>query len=44
MGWIMRRFKYNSETIADFFGGSGSTLIAAEKEEKHTLWSLTLNT
>lgn len=29
--WIIKRFKMTSETIADFFGGSGSTLIAAEK-------------
>lgn len=29
--WIFRRFKYSADTIADFFGGSGSTLIAAEK-------------
>ena len=31
--WIFKRFKYNAETIADFFGGSGSTLIAAEKHK-----------
>lgn len=31
MEWIIKRFKLSSETIADFFGGSGSTLIAAEK-------------
>jgi len=29
--WIIKRFKLTSKTIADFFGGSGSTLIAAEK-------------
>lgn len=29
--WILKRFKFSSESIADFFGGSGSTLIAAEK-------------
>lgn len=29
--WIIKRFKLSSKTIADFFGGSGSTLIAAEK-------------
>ena len=29
--WIFKRFKYDCITIADFFGGSGSTLIAAEK-------------
>lgn len=31
MEWIIKRFKLTSNTIADFFGGSGSTLIAAEK-------------
>ena len=31
MGWILNRFKLSVSTIADFFGGSGSTLIAAEK-------------
>ena len=31
MEWIIKRFKLNSTSIADFFGGSGSTLIAAEK-------------
>lgn len=32
VGWIIRRFNLTSNSIADFFGGSGSTLIAAEKE------------
>lgn len=31
MEWIIKRFKLTSATIADYFGGSGSTLIAAEK-------------
>jgi DNA modification methylase len=31
MEWIIKRFNLSSKTIADFFGGSGSTLIAAEK-------------
>ena len=31
MEWIIKRFDLSSRTIADFFGGSGSTLIAAEK-------------
>ncbi len=31
MEWIIKRFKLTSNTIADYFGGSGSTLIAAEK-------------
>ena len=31
MEWIIKRFKLSANTIADFFGGSGSTLIAAEK-------------
>lgn len=29
--WIFRRFKYESQTVLDVFGGSGSTLIACEK-------------
>ena len=32
--WIFRRFKLTAETIADFFGGSGYTIIAAEKNNK----------
>ena len=31
MEWIIKRFNLSAQTIADFFGGSGSTLIAAEK-------------
>jgi len=31
MEWIIKRFNLSAETIADYFGGSGSTLIAAEK-------------
>jgi DNA modification methylase len=31
MEWIIKRFNLSSNTIADYFGGSGSTLIAAEK-------------
>lgn len=31
MEWIIKRFKMSAGTIADYFGGSGSTLIAAEK-------------
>lgn len=34
MEWIIKRFNLSSTTIADFFGGSGSTLIAAEKHNK----------
>ena len=34
--WIIKRFKFSSETIADFFGGSGSTIIAAEKNGKQS--------
>ena len=37
--WIIKRFKLNSESIADFFGGSGSTLISAEK---HKIKSFTM--
>ena len=29
--WIIKRFNLSAKTIADFFGGSGPTLIAAEK-------------
>ena len=31
MEWIIKRFKITATSIVDFFGGSGSTLIAAEK-------------
>lgn len=31
MEWILKRFKLSVKTVADFFGGSGTTLIAAEK-------------
>lgn len=31
MEWIIHRFNLSANTIADYFGGSGSTLIAAEK-------------
>jgi len=30
--WAINKFKVSPKTIADFFGGSGSTLIAAEKK------------
>jgi len=33
MEWIIKRFNLSAKTIADFFGGSGSTLIAAEKNK-----------
>jgi len=33
MEWIIKRFKISATSIADFFGGSGSTLIAAEKNQ-----------
>lgn len=29
--WIIKRFNLSANNIADYFGGSGSTLIAAEK-------------
>lgn len=32
--WIFKRFKLSSKTIADFFGGSGVTLVSAEKNSK----------
>ena len=31
MEWIIKRFNLSAKSIADFFGGSGSTLMAAEK-------------
>lgn len=31
--WVINRFSIASKTIADFFGGSGSTIIAAEKNQ-----------
>ena len=31
VSWIMRRFKLKSKTIADFFGGSGVTMVAAHQ-------------
>jgi len=31
MEWIIKRFNLSANTIADYFGGSGSTLISAEK-------------
>lgn len=36
MEWIIKRFKIDSKTLADFFGGSGSTLIAGEKHNLQT--------
>jgi DNA modification methylase len=36
MEWIIKRFKIDSKTLADFFGGSGSTLIAGEKHNLKT--------
>lgn len=31
MEWIIKRLKLTATSVADYFGGSGSTLIAAEK-------------
>lgn len=31
MEWVIKRFNLSASTIADYFGGSGSTLVAAEK-------------
>ena len=31
MEWIIKRFNLTPKTVADYFGGSGSTLIAGEK-------------
>lgn len=32
VAWIMERFKINSKTIADYFGGSGVTMVAAHQK------------
>lgn len=32
--WIMRRFNLSSKTIADYFGGSGSTIVGAHQMNK----------
>ena len=37
--WIIKRFNLSANSIADYFGGSGSTLIAAEK---HGIKSFTM--
>lgn len=34
VSWIMKRFNLSSKTIADFFGGSGVTMVAAEQMGK----------
>lgn len=34
--WIMKRFKLSSSTIADYFGGSGVTMVAAEQMGKQS--------
>ena len=34
VSWIMKRFNLSSNTIADFFGGSGVTMVAAEQMNK----------
>lgn len=36
VSWIMKRFKLSSKTIADYFGGSGVTMIAAEQMGKQS--------
>ena len=36
MEWIIKRFKLSENILADFFGGSGSTLIAGEKNNIKT--------
>lgn len=36
VGWIMRRFNMSSTTVADFFGGSGTTMVAAHQMEKQS--------
>lgn len=34
VAWIMKRFKLSGKTIADYFGGSGVTMVAAEQMGK----------
>lgn len=34
VAWIMKRFKLSSKTIADYFGGSGVTMVAASQMGK----------
>lgn len=34
VSWIMKRFNLSSNTIADFFGGSGVTMVAAQQMGK----------
>lgn len=34
VSWIMKRFNLSSQTIADYFGGSGVTMVAAHQMNK----------
>lgn len=36
VAWIMKRFNLSSRTIADFFGGSGVTMVAAAQMRKQS--------
>jgi DNA modification methylase len=36
VAWIIKRFKLSSKTIADYFGGSGVTMVAAEQMGKQS--------
>lgn len=36
VAWIMKRFKLSSKTIADYFGGSGVTMVAAHQMQKQS--------
>lgn len=36
VAWIMKRFKLSSKTIADYFGGSGVTMVAAQQMGKQS--------
>lgn len=36
VSWIMKRFKLSSKTIADYFGGSGVTMVAADQMGKQS--------
>lgn len=35
VSWIMKRFNLTSQTIADYFGGSGVTMVAAHQMSKN---------
>ena len=34
--WVLDRFDINPKSVVDLFGGSGSTLIACERQQRHS--------